>query len=587
MERSVTEVGVATSRDEHFLTNGKPTHIAMGETEKPFACDVPGCSVRFVSEDRLTSHKKRHRVAALSLNVGSSLGSKNVVEQTPTPTRFIDYIEESGLFQELQPELSTPELHNNVQHLNPFEADFRRASHGELVVPEASAKGQCPEGKKSQQKSEDDNQKDDASSPAVEAAVTVASEKEKTVDSIAPAAKLECAKTSVLRACPKSPKPISVLMKPVQVPAGPASGTVLAVPSGAPQTVASPFSLPVSLPPRMPSAPLQPVAVAPVQVAAPVTGVPPKTTIIASHAGSLIQVSDGIQFLIVSNPPGTGRAAVQVPCVAPPIVQQHTKTKLKEALSTRSRPTDLSKALSGSVVGGTSPSAKRCLLPGDAESCEGSKRRQENGIDDERKKKNRENNRYAAQRSRQKKKKLSEITRKERDEYKRKFEELQAKYRECLDLLAVCRQLNLEHCVGELMEELGADDEGRISYGEFLRRRMQLMGEINALTRQDQVEPPASRGGPAATVPTPAWGGTESDVGKGALFERHESWEFDSDSRDLSPEPNSLQKLMEASGIGVPGSSGELLELANKVGMLLIQGSQLEVLEKMDLVVPF
>ncbi|KAM7315039.1 cyclic AMP-dependent transcription factor ATF-2 [Ixodes scapularis] len=468
----------------------------MGETEKPFACDVPGCSVRFVSEDRLTSHKKRHRVAALSLNVGSSVGSKNVVEQTPTPTRFIDYIEESGLFQELQPELSTPELHNNVQHLNPFEADFRRASHGELIVPEAlssinatddslntpcippvtadpialrgmptpftalirdvidtpnllkvaksvsattisvaqqaSAKGQCPEDKKSQQKSEDDNQKDDASPPAVEAAVTVASEKEKTVDSIAPAAKLECAKTSVLRACPKSPKPISVLMKPVQGPAGPASGAVLAVPSSAPPTVASPFSLPVSLPPRVPSAPLQPVAVAPVPVAAPVTGVPPKTTIIASHTGSLIQVSDGIQFLIVSNPPGTGRAAVQVPCVAPPIVQQHTKTKLKEALSTRSRPTDLSKALSGSVVGGTSPSAKRCLLPGDAESCEGSKRRQENGIDDERKKKNRENNRYAAQRSRQKKKKLSEITRKERDEYKRKFEELQAKYRECL-----------------------------------------------------------------------------------------------------------------------------------------------------------
>uniref|UniRef100_A0A6B0UGI2 Putative secreted protein n=1 Tax=Ixodes ricinus TaxID=34613 RepID=A0A6B0UGI2_IXORI len=25
MERSVTEVGVATSRDEHFLTNGKPS----------------------------------------------------------------------------------------------------------------------------------------------------------------------------------------------------------------------------------------------------------------------------------------------------------------------------------------------------------------------------------------------------------------------------------------------------------------------------------------------------------------------------------------------------------------------------------
>ncbi|KAM7315038.1 colorectal mutant cancer protein [Ixodes scapularis] len=145
------------------------------------------------------------------------------------------------------------------------------------------------------------------------------------------------------------------------------------------------------------------------------------------------------------------------------------------------------------------------------------------------------------------------------------------------DLLAVCRQLNLEHCVGELMEELGADDEGRISYGEFLRRRMQLMGEINALTRQDQVEPPASRGGPAAAVPTPAWGGTESDVGQGALFERHESWEFDSGSRDLSPEPNSLQKLMEASGIGVPGSSTELLELANKLHLGALSSLRREV----------
>lgn len=28
MERSVTEVGVATSRDEHFLTNGKPSEWA-------------------------------------------------------------------------------------------------------------------------------------------------------------------------------------------------------------------------------------------------------------------------------------------------------------------------------------------------------------------------------------------------------------------------------------------------------------------------------------------------------------------------------------------------------------------------------
>lgn len=52
--------------------------------------------------------------------------------------------------------------------------------------------------------------------------------------------------------------------------------------------------------------------------------------------------------------------------------------------------------------------------------------------------------------------------------------------------MAVCRQLNLEHCVEEIMEQLGADENGRISYSEFLRRRMQLINEINALTLQEQ-----------------------------------------------------------------------------------------------------
>lgn len=36
------------------------------------------------------------------------------------------------------------------------------------------------------------------------------------------------------------------------------------------------------------------------------------------------------------------------------------------------------------------------------------------------------------------------------------------------------------------MEQLGADENGRISYSEFLRRRMQLINEINALTLQEQ-----------------------------------------------------------------------------------------------------
>lgn len=42
---------------------------------------------------------------------------------------------------------------------------------------------------------------------------------------------------------------------------------------------------------------------------------------------------------------------------------------------------------------------------------------------------------------------------------------------------------------------------------------------------------------------------------------RHESWEFDSGARDLSPEPQVLQKLVEAAA----GGTGNMLDLANKV----------------------
>lgn len=42
---------------------------------------------------------------------------------------------------------------------------------------------------------------------------------------------------------------------------------------------------------------------------------------------------------------------------------------------------------------------------------------------------------------------------------------------------------------------------------------------------------------------------------------RHESWEFDSGARDLSPEPHTLQKLVEAAA----GGTGNMLDLANKV----------------------
>lgn len=45
----------------------------------------------------------------------------------------------------------------------------------------------------------------------------------------------------------------------------------------------------------------------------------------------------------------------------------------------------------------------------------------------------------------------------------------------------MCRELNLENSVEELMRELGADEHGRISYQEFLRCRLALRPEIEAL----------------------------------------------------------------------------------------------------------
>ncbi|EFN69874.1 hypothetical protein EAG_11492, partial [Camponotus floridanus] len=119
------------------------------------------------------------------------------------------------------------------------------------------------------------------------------------------------------------------------------------------------------------------------------------------------------------------------------------------------------------------------------------------------------------------------------------------------DLLTVCRELNLENSVEELMRELGADEQGRISYQEFLRRRLALRPEIEALRTGKRRSSPHH---------TPEYLPTSSDNSLGTVSGRHESWEFDSGARDLSPEPHSLQKLVEAAA----GGTGNMLDLANK-----------------------
>ncbi|KAL1426376.1 hypothetical protein MTO96_003385 [Rhipicephalus appendiculatus] len=148
-------------------------------------------------------------------------------------------------------------------------------------------------------------------------------------------------------------------------------------------------------------------------------------------------------------------------------------------------------------------------------------------------------------------------------------------YIDSQDLLAVCRQLNLEHSVAELMEELGADEDGRISYAVFLRSRMQLMGEIKALTHQEEEK--ALEHCPTTSAQASCSWKAGSDASQGALSERHESWEFDSGTRDLSPEPNTLQRLIEASGGPIPSNTTDLLELANKLHLAAISSLKNEV----------
>ncbi|KAK7078916.1 Alcohol O-acetyltransferase [Halocaridina rubra] len=89
----------------------------MGEVDKPFGCTQPGCGMSFTNEDHLTVHRRRHEMH-LSMNGEHQTPNPAkhgfIIDQTPTPTRFLRQCEEVGLFQEIS--------------LNPFDEQFRRAS---------------------------------------------------------------------------------------------------------------------------------------------------------------------------------------------------------------------------------------------------------------------------------------------------------------------------------------------------------------------------------------------------------------------------------------------------------------------------
>ncbi|XP_022099793.1 cyclic AMP-dependent transcription factor ATF-2-like isoform X2 [Acanthaster planci] len=84
----------------------------MGDSGKPFACTEIGCNQRFVNEDHLEVHRRKHEMS-LGLRDLKSLDTPVIADQTPTPTRFLKNCEDGGLFSEPP---------------NPFDALFRKAS---------------------------------------------------------------------------------------------------------------------------------------------------------------------------------------------------------------------------------------------------------------------------------------------------------------------------------------------------------------------------------------------------------------------------------------------------------------------------
>ncbi|CAG2101084.1 unnamed protein product [Medioppia subpectinata] len=162
----------------------------------------------------------------------------------------------------------------------------------------------------------------------------------------------------------------------------------------------------------------------------------------------------------------------------------------------------------------------------------------------------------------------------------------------------VCTQLEMECCVDEIMKELGADINGRISYSDFVKRRSQLLDvKYNSDTSEEcdslsETKKPllsedycqtysfetnsnlSSAEEPAfATLPShssvyceenkPIWDQRGVRVHENESS-GHESWEYDSGTHDLEIDIISLHKQIEASGIEMPSNVNELLDLANR-----------------------
>ncbi|XP_056393428.1 colorectal mutant cancer protein isoform X2 [Hyla sarda] len=151
------------------------------------------------------------------------------------------------------------------------------------------------------------------------------------------------------------------------------------------------------------------------------------------------------------------------------------------------------------------------------------------------------------------------------------------------DLLMVCRQLNMEDSVAEIMHQLGADESGKISFHDFTKCRMQLVREI----RKEEVDlSDDSCKNKKMRDRITSWP-NGSDHSLGALSGARESWEYDSGARDLqSPDPQNhsvMQKFLEFGG--KPTTQAALQRLLSQSSCLTnnVGGSYLELANTLHL----
>ncbi|CAN0332823.1 colorectal mutant cancer protein isoform X2 [Strix uralensis] len=167
------------------------------------------------------------------------------------------------------------------------------------------------------------------------------------------------------------------------------------------------------------------------------------------------------------------------------------------------------------------------------------------------------------------------------------------------DLLMVCRQLNMEESVVEIMHQLGADENGKISFQDFSQCRMELVQEIRKEEVELSVKSDDSCKKKKLRDRIASWP-TSSNNSLGALSGARESWEYDSGARDLqSPDFQShftLQKAMEYGGSNVTQQAalqrllaqasnfsssvgGSYLELANTLHLAALASLKGDIVE--------